>query len=313
VCSGGIRLALARGTPGQPYDRLQLDLNGDGSLEQERVLEAVPAERRGKIWTTFTVTVQVGHPSAGAPILQPYPIRLWVVVEAADAVPACIRFTSRGFRAAPVELETESTWVILADANNDGRFGEGDSWGLVPAGESELPLSRRRLVGDFAWAGGKAWRLELRDTSGIHGSLRPHDPGVTEAEDLRRRDRYREDREAPRASSPLQFRRDVDAALAEAQRAGQPCFLDLVTTWCGPCRTMDELVYTAEAVVAASRGIVCIKVDGDERRDLVEQYRVTGYPTGILLSAQGEEVARFTGYRSVALMAEFLGRASEER
>ena len=52
-------------------------------------------------------------------------------------------------------------------------------------------------------------------------------------------------------------------------------------------------------------------VDGDARKDLVEKYEVKGYPTGILFDAQGKEVARYSGYRSVKEMAAFFPKSKK--
>jgi thioredoxin-like negative regulator of GroEL len=74
---------------------------------------------------------------------------------------------------------------------------------------------------------------------------------------------------------------------------------------------MTDLVFTAKDVVDASAGVVCIKVDGDERKDLVERFAVSAYPTGIMLAADGSEAARFVGYQHVAEMAAFLKEKRE--
>jgi thioredoxin-like negative regulator of GroEL len=42
---------------------------------------------------------------------------------------------------------------------------------------------------------------------------------------------------------------------------------------------------------------------------LTEKLSVKGYPTGILFSADGKEVARYVGYQSVKQMAEFFKKA----
>lgn len=103
----------------------------------------------------------------------------------------------------------------------------------------------------------------------------------------------------------LEFRHDVDTAILEAINNKQRCFIKFETTWCGPCKTMTQHVFTAKDVVDVSEGIVCIKVDGDERRDLVERYAVKGYPTGVLLAADGTEATRFLGYQTVVEMTKF--------
>ena len=82
--------------------------------------------------------------------------------------------------------------------------------------------------------------------------------------------------------------------------------MDFETTWCGPCKVMDEWVYTADGVVEAAQSVVSVKVDGDERLDLKERFGVTGFPTMILLDADGEEVGRAAGYVNVVDMTEFM-------
>jgi len=76
---------------------------------------------------------------------------------------------------------------------------------------------------------------------------------------------------------------------------------------------MDRWVYGARQVAAAAPGIVCIQADGDKRKDLKERHHVKGFPTGILFTPLGEEIARFTGYRSVAEMVVFFGRTRPKR
>lgn len=60
----------------------------------------------------------------------------------------------------------------------------------------------------------------------------------------------------------------------------QSVILYFSTTWCGPCKTMWPLL---QQVLLELPGVVCIKVDGDKFRNLVQKYAVTGYPTFIML------------------------------
>jgi thiol:disulfide interchange protein len=138
--------------------------------------------------------------------------------------------------------------------------------------------------------------------------LEPCAPQLTEAEERERADTLRVDREAKRAAAPLAFGKDLAAALAAAAVDGKRVFVDFETTWCGPCKQMDQWVYTAHDVVAAATdtGVRAVKLDGDVERDLVKKYEVKGYPTLLLLDGTGAVVRRATGYQSVAAMARFL-------
>jgi thiol:disulfide interchange protein len=119
-------------------------------------------------------------------------------------------------------------------------------------------------------------------------------------------DLFAADRTAVKAAKPLEFRHDVDAAIAEAADKKLPCFVKFETTWCGPCKMMSQLVFTAKDVVDAADGVMCVMVDGDERSDLTERYAVKAYPTGVMIAADGSEAARFIGYQNVNEMAAFL-------
>ena len=76
---------------------------------------------------------------------------------------------------------------------------------------------------------------------------------------------------------------------------------------------MTQLVFTAKDVVDASSGVMCVMVDGDERKDLVERYEVKAYPTGVMIAADGTESARFVGYQKVDRYGGFLKDKREKK
>lgn len=307
----GQLLVLARSREGTPYDMLFIDAGHDGSVADDAPLNTKPNTVRDNLWSSFSVKLMVNHASAGkAPEFEDYPVGLWVVVEKSDERPDIIRFSRRGHLTGAVTLGDMTFDVVLSDSNNDAVFGIRDWWGLrQQTGTRKADLDR--AVGDYAWAGGKAWKLELDGTNGRAGKLISFDPGITEEEDIIRRDRLREDRLAVRAPKPVPFLADAEAAIKAATTDKKPYFLKFETEWCGPCKEMDALVFTAKDVVAVAERVVCIKIDGDKRKDLVEEHGVKGYPTGILFSGAGEEVARYSGYQSVKQTAAFFQKLAK--
>jgi thiol-disulfide isomerase/thioredoxin len=65
--------------------------------------------------------------------------------------------------------------------------------------------------------------------------------------------------------------------------------LDFTASWCGPCQRMAPVIGQLEA-----SGMPVRKVDFDTQRALVQQYRVTGVPTFVML-VNGREVDRVVG------------------
>ena len=165
-----------------------------------------------------------------------------------------------------------------------------------------------REIGDFFWFGEQAFMLEVMSPLGTQVQITPFDPGITREQDFKARDPLGLESDFVRAAKPLEFRHDVDAAIAEAREKGVPCFVKFETSWCPPCKLMAEYVFTAQDVVDAARDLICVKIDGDERSDLLEKHRVEGFPTGLMLGSDGSEVARFLGYQDIDAMVKFLGQ-----
>lgn len=306
----GLRLVLARSAEGKPFDRLWIDTDGDGSLEDETVLRTAPRVSRGNVYTSYQAAVPVRHAAAESAEAESYAIGLWVAVPSEDTTPAFIRFSRRGFLVADVKLGETQHHIVISDGNNDAVYGVGDWWTILPAaGKATNDIAGARRVGDFAWSGDRAFKLELQGTRGREGRLSAFDPGLTPAEDARARDPYWDDKHAVKAEQPVQFLHEIESAIADAKKRNVPYYLDFETVWCGPCKSMDRWVYTAQEVVLATRGIVCIKVDGDKRKDLKDAHSVSAFPTGILFRPNGEEIARFTGYRGVAALCAFFAQA----
>ncbi|MDX1926849.1 MAG: thioredoxin family protein [Pirellulaceae bacterium] len=298
-----IKLLVTRTNLEALYTKLYVDLDGNGKFDEPAV-EATMSDSRGMTWSNFNATLKAKYLGEET-VTEDYPVVFWLTVPAATDRPDVIRISRRGYKFGEMSLGEETLSIVLSDSNNDAVFGEGDWWELRSSDQPTNSNDMRR-VGDFAWLGKTAYKLEV--DSPFAGSVRlyPFDPGITREADELARDPYGADKTAVKAEKPLEFRHDVDAALAEAADKKLPCFIKFETTWCGPCKMMTQLVFTAKEVVDASNGVMCVMVDGDERKDLVERYEVKAYPTGVMIAADGTEAARFVGYQKVTEMAAFL-------
>lgn len=86
--------------------------------------------------------------------------------------------------------------------------------------------------------------------------------------------------------------------LAEAKLQKKVLFVDVYTTWCGPCKWMDENTFKDSRVAEKfNKTFLNYKVDGDsfEGVNVGINYRVDSYPTYLFISPQGQVLNRIEG------------------
>jgi thiol-disulfide isomerase/thioredoxin len=303
-----VAVKLERSAGAAHVDVLWLDRDRNGRFEESEKLATEPKETRGKWWSSFTAELAIPVPaSEGAQAgSRPYPLDLWFVEDPAepDAAPA-LRWSRRGWHEGELAIGGKPAFVLVTEMKMDGVFDQRDSW-MLSRERSKLFAAGARSLEGHAWLDGQAYRAVAIDPHGRSLAFEPFDPGITEAEEAAKADVYAPDRAAPRAEKPLAFGKDLAAALAQAKKDGKRVLVDFETTWCGPCATMNQLVYTAKPVVDAAKDVIAVKLDGDEQRELVKKYTVGAYPTILLLASDGKELRRKVGYQGVAAMVEML-------
>lgn len=90
---------------------------------------------------------------------------------------------------------------------------------------------------------------------------------------------------------------DIDAAFVTARSANKPVFLFWTAAWCPPCNHVKATIFTRDEFVAKSRSFVPVYIDGDTSsgQALGKRFNVSGYPTMVLLTPDGNEVTRLEG------------------
>jgi len=96
---------------------------------------------------------------------------------------------------------------------------------------------------------------------------------------------------------PKAWHYELDKAQAAAKASGKPIHVVFSTVWCGPCKAMAKSVYPQDKVKAAMEKYEPLYIDGDEYPQVVKKYKVRGYPTFLVLDAEGElqRTAKFGG------------------
>ena len=111
----------------------------------------------------------------------------------------------------------------------------------------------------------------------------------------------------------IDWHKDYDAALKQAQETGQPLLVELSTSWCHFCRKMmRETLQESRVVGIINDGFVPVLLDADRHPSLVRQWGVSGYPTTVLVSPEGKMIQRLKGYKSASLFARQIASYGKE-
>jgi thiol-disulfide isomerase/thioredoxin len=303
---------LATATADYPKDLCQLflDRNRNGSFADDGPgLTAKPTQNeKTRAWWSSVNAIELSVPYGPGQSVEPYLVNFWIVREEAEDAPGILRFSVGSWRYGTATIQGVPALVAVMDSDNNAVFDRQDTWSVLEAaapnaekavltyGEA-LPMSRMM----FLRRDGKDIVLEFRGVSpdGRSLELAVVDRPVTKDEDRKADDGLAEERGRPRARTPFAWGHDLDAAIAQAKAAGKKVFVDFETDWCGPCKTMDQWIYTdAEVAAALTAGYVGVKLDGDIEKALVKRFTVAGYPTMIVLDGSGQELWRAVGYQS---------------
>jgi thiol:disulfide interchange protein len=95
----------------------------------------------------------------------------------------------------------------------------------------------------------------------------------------------------------------LNEVLKKAKREKKAVFLDFYTTWCMPCRMMDESVFKDEELVDyLNQNVICMKVNAEKGNgpNLKILFGVNAYPTMIFVDTNGNELDRHEGGMSTA-------------
>jgi thiol-disulfide isomerase/thioredoxin len=103
---------------------------------------------------------------------------------------------------------------------------------------------------------------------------------------------------------------DVDRAFEDAKAQRRPVFLFWTAVWCPPCNQVKSTIFTRPEFIEKSRAFVPVYVDADSPsgQALGQRFKVSGYPTMVLLDGAGRELTRLAGSVDAAKYMQLLDR-----
>jgi thiol-disulfide isomerase/thioredoxin len=107
------------------------------------------------------------------------------------------------------------------------------------------------------------------------------------------------------------FKGDVDAAFEAAKASNKPVLLYWGAQWCPPCKQLKSSVFNRPDFIEKSRLFVPVYLDGDlpDAQKWGDVFRVTGYPTVVVLKPDRTEITRVAGNLDLSLYARVLDDA----
>ena len=92
-------------------------------------------------------------------------------------------------------------------------------------------------------------------------------------------------------------------AVAKAKMQNKPIFIDFFTTWCGPCKLLDQKVYSKpEVIQKMNANFINLKIDAEkgEGPDLARKFEVSAYPFLVWADKNQNVLLTDAGYMPVA-------------
>ncbi|PWK24481.1 uncharacterized protein DUF255 [Arcicella aurantiaca] len=100
---------------------------------------------------------------------------------------------------------------------------------------------------------------------------------------------------------------NFESILNKAKVQKKLIYIDIYTTWCGPCKQMDAEVFANASVGKLfNEHFINYKIDGEkgEGRDLVDYFELDSYPTSMFIDGDWNVVMKLEGFRPTERLLE---------
>jgi len=113
---------------------------------------------------------------------------------------------------------------------------------------------------------------------------------------------------------------DIERAFVQARSQNKPVLLYWGAKWCPPCNQLKATLFNRHDFIERSRSLVAVEIDGDlpGAQKLGARFKVSGYPTMVLMRGDGAELMRLPGEADAPQVLQLLefglagGRAAKD-
>ncbi len=85
------------------------------------------------------------------------------------------------------------------------------------------------------------------------------------------------------AADSVSWSPNYERGLEEARNTNKPVLLVFSAQWCGPCKVMEQEVWTDSQVLPLLKKFVCLDIDIDRETGVAGRYQVTTIPRMLIL------------------------------
>jgi thiol:disulfide interchange protein len=108
---------------------------------------------------------------------------------------------------------------------------------------------------------------------------------------------------ANKLSGGIKFSKmSISKAMGQAKKSGKIIFIDVHTSWCGPCKEMARTTFQdGEVAKAFNDKFINLKIDAEQDEDgpaIAKKYAVNAYPTLLWVNSEGKLVKKVVGKQS---------------
>lgn len=87
--------------------------------------------------------------------------------------------------------------------------------------------------------------------------------------------------------------------------ANKPVFVDFWASWCGPCGVISPIIN--QLANEYKEKVIFVKVDVDQNRDLVSQYKIQSIPT-LMIFRDGQSISQMMGMAPKKSIQKFIDK-----